>query len=330
MALEPGISETVATTLRLRSKVIKDNIKNNDPVLLSMEKYDGMRTESGGRSIVEEMFFDQNQTVKWYDGGEEFSTAFNPTITAAEYDWKQLGGALFIHGRDLRINSGQEGVIKLLASRMKALESTLENQLHTGVLSDGTGNGGKQITGLSTLVSKTPNTGIIGGINAATSTFWRNFKIQPTVDIAGGTVTSAANIREYYSRMIVGLTRGVDKPKVALAGNTHYISLNAAMQTFQMITDADLAKAGFNNIVYMGVPVVLGGGVSMTGAALVPADLTYFLNTSYLKLVEHKDAQLSPLEETPSINQDAIVQLMIWMGAMTLSNRRLQGVLFDT
>lgn len=332
MAVEPGLSEIVTTTARLRSRKLKDNIKNNNAVLVAMDKYGGLVEEGGGRTIIEELFFDQNQTAAWYFGGDPFSTAFNPTMTAAEYDWKQLGGAVFITGRDQRMNSGPEAEIKLVASRFTALEITLENQLNTGVLSNGTGFGGKQLTGLSSLVSKTPTSGIVGGIDrgAPANAFWRNYKLQPAVDIAGAAVTGPANIKGYFTRTIINLTRGVDKPTLILSGAGHYESLMTAMQAQQWITDPTLAKAGFENIVYQGIPVVLGGGVSFDGSTLVQSDLSYFLNTKYLKLVAHRDANFDMLEDVQSINQDAMVTLCVWMGALTLSNAKLQGVLFDS
>lgn len=329
---EPGLTEIITTTGRRRSKVLKDNIKNNNAILLSMEKHGGMRTEPGGRTIVEEILYDENDTAKWYDGGEEFSTATNPVMTAAEYEWKQLGGSVYIHGRDRRINSGPDGFIKLLASRFTALETTLENELNEGLLSDGSANGGKQIVGLETLVAEAPTSGTVGGINRATSTnaFWRNYKLQPAVDISGGSAVSPANIKQMYTKVIINTTRGVDKPTVILAGNSHFEYLMTAMQAQQQLTDPTMAKAGFNNIVYQGIPVVLGGGVSMGGQTLLATDKSYFLNTKYLKLVEHKDARFDPLDEVQSINQDAMVQLVVWMGAMTLSVAKLQGVLFDS
>lgn len=296
-----------------------------------MKKYDAMKVESGGRTLVEEIYFDENDTVKWYDSNEQFSTAYNPTMTAAEFEWKQLGGSVGIHGRDRRINSGPEGVIKLLSSRFKALEITLENEMNEGILSDGSANGGKQIGGLASLISKTPTTGTVGGINRATSTnaFWRNYKYQPSAD-GFGAATSAANIKQLYTKALINLTRGNDKPKMVLAGNTHYEMLMTALQAQQQFVDESYAKAGFTNVVYQGVPVVLGGGVSFSGQSLVQADLSYFINTKYLHLVEHKDARFDPLEEVQSINQDAIVQLVVWMGNMTISNCKLQGVVFDS
>jgi len=40
--------------------------------------------------------------------------------------------------------------------------------------SDGTGNSSKDLGGLQFLISTTPTTGTVGGINRATFSFWRN------------------------------------------------------------------------------------------------------------------------------------------------------------
>ena len=45
--------------------------------------------------------------------------------------------------------------------------------MDAGIYSDGTANGGKQITGLATAVPIVNTTGIYGGIDRATATIWR-------------------------------------------------------------------------------------------------------------------------------------------------------------
>jgi hypothetical protein len=328
---EPGLSEIVTTTGRLRSKVLKDNVKDSDPILVAMKKYGGMRYVDGGRTIVEEMSYAQNPSVKWYEGGEEFNMSSTPVLTAAEYNWKQLGGQFVITGKEKRQNSGKEAYIPLVASKMKVLEDTMQNQLHAGLLSDGSGSGGKQIAGAALLISKTPASTTVGGINrgSADGDFFQNFAFDTSSDWALGAITSS-NVKLGYDKCINGTTRGSDKPTVAVAGQDHFEALMAAMQSIQRLEDPDLAEAGFENIVYRGVPVVFGGGISFSGLTLVQSDLTYFFNTKYYKLVTHKQADFEFLEDIQSINQDLIARLMIWMGAVTLSNGKAQAVIFDS
>jgi hypothetical protein len=55
----------------------------------------------------------------------------------------------------------------------------------------------------------------------------------------------------------------------------------------------------------------------------------YFLNTDYLQIVTHTDANWSVEDEKVSVNQDAVVIPVLWMGNLVCSNRSLQGILID-
>jgi len=328
---EPGLSELITTTGRLRSKKLKDNVSDSHPILLAMDKYGGMQDATGGRTIVEEMSYGQNGTVQWYDGGTEFNMSSAPVLTSAEFNWKSLGGSFIITGKEKRMNSGPEQYIPLVSSRMKVLEDTMMNQLHSGLLGDGTSSSGQSVGGAALLVAKIPSTGVVGGIDRSTAagTFYRNHKFATATDWTDGAI-NAGNVRRGYDKCINATTRGSDKPTVAVAGNDHWEYLMAALAAQQRLEDPAMAKAGFENIVYRGVPVVFGGGISFSGLSLVQNDLTYFFNTKYFKLVVHNAANFEMLEEVQSINQDLIARLMIWMGNCTLSNAKAQSVLFDS
>lgn len=328
---EPGLSELITTTERNRTGKLKDNVTNNNAATYCAKRYGGIEEVDGGRVLIEEMEYAENSTFQRYQGAQQLNVGFNTTLTAAQFEPKQFAAAVVINGRELRQNSGKEGIIKLLASRMKVAEKTLANNYNGDFLSDGAADSGLQIGGLKLLIAKVP-TNTVGGINRSLSSgaFFRNYKLQPSVDIVGGTTTGPANIKQYYTKVLVNITRGTDKPHVILAGNTHYESMMTAMQAIQYNTDPKLAEAGFDNIKYRGIPVVLGGGKSFGGEALVPDDLSYFVNFDYLKLKIYRGANMEPLPEVQSINQDAKVQLIVWMGNATMSNGGLQAVLFDS
>ena len=55
----------------------------------------------------------------------------------------------------------------------------------------------------------------------------------------------------------------------------------------------------------------------------------YFLNTDYIEMVVHSQANWSQIDEKTSVNQDAVVIPIIWQGNLVLSNRRLQGIMID-
>ena len=67
--------------------------------------------------------------------------------------------------------------------------------------------------------------------------------------------------------------------------------------------------------------------VFFDAASLISASHMYFLNTDYLELVVHRDANMEMMDDLRSINQDAVVIPILWMGNLTVSNRSLQGVI---
>ncbi len=334
---EPGLSEYVTALQRRRQGVARDNITNNNPLLKSMQEYDAIEEESGGRSILEEQFFAENSTYTRYFGAQQISTAVNPVMTSPEFDWKQIAIAVVINGREERMSAGKEGVIKLATARVKAAEYTFDNNFQTDLISDGTADSGLQIGGLKLIVAKTP-TNTVGGIdrNTTAGAYYKNFTFATTTDSTapapGGAATTATLIRPYYDYCINSLTRNMDRPKLIYAGQTHYQMLQTALQAMQRVVSesAMTVKAGYQTLIYEGIPVFNGGGVNFGGQTQVQTDLSYFLNTRFLKIRVHKDANFEPLPEVHSINQDAKVKLSIWMGNMTCSAAKLQGVMYDS
>lgn len=336
MATEPGLTEIITTTLRNRRGVLVDNITNNNPVLRELKASGNIEEEDGGRTLVEEHFFDENNTVMHYSGAQPLNLSQNKTMTAFEQDWKQFAGAVVIHGLEKRQNSGMLGKIKLLKNRLRGLEFSMENFYNADLISDGTGDGGTQIQGIKYWFSTTPTSGTVGGINRAGSdaAYARNFKFDTANDSSGGApggvATTAALIRIYYDYMLRELTRGDDTAKVILAGSSHYGFLQTALQPIQIAERSDSIDGGYRKMRYQGVRVVNCGGVNFGGQTQIQTDRSYFINTNFFKVRVHKDANMDTLPMTQSINQDAEAQIVIFMGNATCPAPRLSGVMFDS
>lgn len=328
---EPGATEIVTTTLRLRQGVARDSIGNNNAALIKIKEYDGFKSYSGGRTIFEEIMYDDNASFQWFEGGQVLSTAYNTTLTAAEYNHKQAAIAIVMTEFERLINAGPEGKIKFATARAEVAEITMKNKLEASVYSDGTASGGKELGGLALLVAKTPTSGTVGGIDRSVSAnaFWRNYTLG--VVSTYGAAASSATIKPIYTRALINLTRGADYPTVGLLGDSYYEYLGLAFDTIERATtNKELEKQGVQHMVYKGVPMCLGGGVIFGGETLIGATDSYLLNTKYLKFRYHQDAYMEPMEERQSINQLASVKFLGFMGNMTASNCRLQGRVFDS
>lgn len=243
-------------------------------------------------------------------------------MTAAEFDWKQTAVAVTWNGLETEVqNKGKNAIINLLNGRIKNAERTMANRMSFDMYSNGAADGGQQIGGLQLLVSDTPNTGVVGGIDRAQWAFWRNAVYSAVNN--GGAAATAANITGYMNALWLVTKRQVDTVDLILADNNYYQLYWNALQQIQRITRVDQGQAGFKALDFMGADVVADGGV---GAAC-PANHMYFLDTAYIKYRPDTDRNMKPLDTVNSINQDASVKLIVWAGNLTLSNASLQGVL---
>lgn len=318
----PGLSELVTTTLRKRSGKLADNVTKNNALLYKLKSDGNSRPADGGRSIVEELMYAENQTFRWYSGYEVVDIRPSDVMSAAEYSWKQAVIAVTISGLEELQNSGKSAIIKLMANRVLNAERTFMNNMSTAIYSDGTGDGGKQLGGLQLIV---PDTGLgtVGGIDASTWAFWQS----QVFDFSDNSLTaSATTIQTAMNRLYLAMCRNGEHPNLIVADNTYYRFYMESLQPNQRHTNAKMADAGFQNLEYMGKPVVLDGGDG--GSA--PGSHMYMLDTNYLFFRPHTDRNMVPIGgDRMSVNQDATVKLTGFAGNMTCSNRNRQGVIVD-
>jgi hypothetical protein len=242
-------------------------------------------------------------------------------ISAAQFSITQYADAVTMSGLEMLQNSSKEAIIDLLDGRMQVSEARLLNKISGDLYLDGTGNGGKNITGLGAAIPDVATSGVYGGIDRANWTFWR-----PTV--TSGTTVTAANILGLMTSTAIQLVRGTDKADLIIADNNFYSLYVQSLQAIQRITSEESGAAGFASLKFYGggtsADVVLGGGVG--GQAT--SNHMFFLNTDYIFFRPHKDRNFVPIGgERQAINQDAVVKLLGWAGNLTCSNQQLQGLL---
>lgn len=323
-----AISDVIATTIQSRSGELADNVANNNALIRRLKQKGNVRPVSGGNVILEEIMYNDTSTnnTNSYSGYELLNIAPNSPISAAQYSFTQYASAVTMSGLEMLQNSGKEQIIDLMEGRLKIAEAQLLNRIGSDIYGDGTGNGGKNITGLAAAVPDAPTSGVYGGIDRATWSFWRSQKYSGVTD--GGAAVSAANIIQYMTALGIRLVRGTDKTDLIVADNTYYQLYVNALQAIQRITSETDAASGFASLKFYGggmaADVVLDGGI---GAAATSAHM-WFLNTNYIFFRPHKDRNFVPIGgERQAVNQDAIVKLIGWAGNMTTSGSQFQGVL---
>lgn len=312
----PNVSDMVATTIESRTGEIADNVTKNNALLAKLKKRGNIRTFSGGTKIFEELSFAENGNAGYYSGYDILPVAAQDVLTAAEYAIKQAAVPVVISGLEMLQNAGKERVIDLMDGRMGVAESSIANLLAGGIYSDGTGSGGKEVTGLNAAVPVNPATGTYGGINRLTWSFWRS-KINDTSGLTAATIQGALNT------LWAQLVRGMDRPDLLVSDNTIWSLYLASLQAQQRFVEVETASLGFPAIKYMDADYVLDGGIG----GFCPTGTLFMLNTKYIFWRPHRDRNMVPLSPNKryAINQDAEVQIIGWAGNLTTSGSQFQG-----
>lgn len=239
-------------------------------------------------------------------------------LSAAEYQWRQIAINVVASGRELRINSGESQIINLAKARLKNAIRTFSNSFSSDLYSAGSLT--NQINGLQAIVADT-NTNTVGGIDANTWSFWQN----TVFDLSDNSVTISATTIELSAMLPLWLSldRGPDdQPDLIVMDNVYYTYFEGSQVSFKRYASSQSADAGLVTLKYKGADVLYD-----TSATGIPASHAYFLNTNYLELVAHKDADMEEMDEMRPVNQDGAVIPILWMGNLTCSNRKLQGVI---
>jgi hypothetical protein len=317
----PNISDILATTIESRTRQIADNVTDNNVLLKKLSMKGKIKPFSGGNKILQELSFAENSNAGWYSGYDLLPVGASDVISAAEFDIKQAAVPVVISGLELLQNSGREQMIDLLDARLDVAESTLTNLICEGLYSDGTGNGGKEITGLDAAVPVDPTTGTYGGIDRATWTFWRSI-------VSSGTDLTAANVQQAMNGVWAQLVRGKDMPDLVVMDNSAWEIYVASLQAQQRFHQAEVGDLGFPTLKYQGADVCLDGGIGGNATS----GTTYFLNCNYLHYRPHSKRNMVPLSPNRryATNQDAEVQILAWAGNLTGSGMQFQGRLIDS
>ena len=320
-----GLGQLATTTGRNISRKLKDAIKDAHPLYKAMDENGGIRREDGGYEIVEEAITAQNATTDWVAEDGIVSLADGKIVDAAHFGWQYLmGSVVWTRAERLKNSGGSDTkLIDAVAAKYDALETTQKNKLHEGMLSAGTGSGGLQLLGLAALVPTVVDSGTVGGIDrsSANATWFRNQAFNTAASWSDGAV-DAGNVLRFLDEMLdLTIRDSAIQAQLGFLGKTHWQYASQAIGAKQMIVNnAETGKAGFEKLIYRGVPLYFGNGINYSGYTAATVNRSYILNVKRggVNLVFHKDAEFDLLEPVNSADQAAVSRLMFTMLAMTI------------
>lgn len=313
----------LSTTLANYQKTLADNIFRANPLffyligqypMVAGEQVDSrgkLNILDGGESIVVPLLYEKNTTAKSYSKYGTIDVTPQEGITAARFVWKQTAATIAISGLEERQNAGSETrIINLMDAKTKQAEMSIKEELNRQAFGSGT-DSTSDLTGLQTIVSTTATTGGIA-TGASTNTWW-----QGKVNTSGGSFATGGidAMRTKFN----DVTRGSDHCDFIITDQTTFERYERVLQPQERFNDTKLADAGFQNLKFKDAPVCFD--------LYCTAGSMYFLNSNYLNLNIHRDANFSTTDFVKPDNQDAKVAQILFMGELTVSNRTRQGLI---
>jgi hypothetical protein len=326
--------QILSMALEDRSSSYEDLVSNNNAMLAVLRRKGLWHTYSGPR--IRQTLQIAKNVAQWYSGYDQLLNPALDLFNDAYFDPKMVVVPVILSMQEILNNEGQAQLMDVLDSYMAAAERALEDTMDAGIYSDGTANGGKQITGLATAIPIVTNTGIYGGIDRSTATIWRTstFDANAFPVTALGTQVSATTIRPMLNYIMTNRSRGKDYADLLIMSPEHYAAYDAATVAIQRQTnETSLGKLGFSAIEYIGggkrAEIVLDGGIGSN----MPSNTTFGINTDSFRLRYHPNRNFDKLfdgEGMMPIDKDAIAQFIGWMGELTVTNPLYNWRFYDS
>jgi hypothetical protein len=144
-------------------------------------------TEAGNTYFNEKVRIGNDSNYQNYYGDDQVSYNRKDTVRLAKFPWANFhdgfgvnedelaaNGITLTDDKDATLEKGEKStLVNIMKENFETLKLGVQENFALEVLLDGTSNT-KAIPGLDFLVSTTPSVGVVGGIDAATSTYWRN------------------------------------------------------------------------------------------------------------------------------------------------------------
>lgn len=310
----PSYNALLSTTLANYRSQFADNVSRSFLLMYWLTENGRKRTEDGGESIIVQLMYGKNSTVRSYDGYEVLDTTPQEGMTSAKFPWKQVAGSVSISRKEKRQNSGRQRIINLLDGKVKQTEITMRDSINGMLFGDGTGNDSKDLFGLQLLVEDGSAWGTVAGIDRsdAANAWWRNQFIGTVGSFATNGIDKMRTLYNYSSR-------GNEHPDFGITDQLTLEYYEKALQPLERFTDQKTADAGFENLKFKGM--VLGYDEQC------PVGSMYMLNSDYLEYVVDKESDLINTPFVRPENQDAEVSQILLMANLVVSNSARQGVM---
>ena len=325
----------------LKNKPI-DQVAIETPLLAKLRKK--QKSFGAGQNVVENIRTNHGSNFQWVKGSAVVTYNHRNTVNQATYAWSGWHDGLSLAEDELAANGiivTDTGGKKYNKAEVARLVNLLEEQLESlfegariefarQLYLDGT-QSADAIAGLDTLVVTNPATGVVGGIDRAAATYWRN-------NTAGAPI-AAGSILSTMEQHWRACTRNGGRPDLIVAGGAFIDAFAAETKTSNrvIVQNGDQARleGGYSELSFKGTPIIYDPvlddlDTTHPPAAGAPAwsNRCYMLNTKHIRLRPMEGCDFVRRNPPRVYNQYVQYWAIQWKGALTMNRANAQSVLW--
>ena len=325
-----------SSTLKDARGEVYDCTFGSSPFWNYLHKQGRKKTFSGGVQFQLTLEYAQNNTVNSIYGYDPVDLTPQEHLTTAIDDPIEVAGSVSISKREELLNSGEAQLVNLLQSKIRNLGKSYSEKMSQMVLAASgatvvdAGNGGKDLNPL--LLLNNPSAQTVHGIPSSTHSWWAN-----TTWGDASSVTTASGLRdklrhqynlagahnEGFPDMVLTSQQGFEAYVRSLESQLRYSSTERADQGFRYVECEGMTMMWDRRC-----PRVDGGVIENFDSAGLDEEIYFLLNSDYLFLMVHEQADLVTMPFQQSDNQMARSSIVYLMCQLMCSNRRTQTAVY--
>lgn len=297
--------------------------------------------------IVEQLRFTYQSNFQWFNGSQVVTYNRRQSINQANYAWRSAHDG-FSLDEDRLIQNGisvdDKGpggnssdaerlqLTNLLKEQVEILRLGFQAQFSQAQHLDGT-QSSDAITGVDALISLTPTTGTVGGIDrsSSTSVYWRNY-----AQTGLTTTTTTGNILDYMETAWRACVRNGGAPDYIEAGSSFVDGFrNFMFKSFGRLdyegVSERVIEGGTKMLTFHGVNIMWNPEFSDLDTAYAPATAwekrCYMINGRHLKLRPIEGQDMVTRKPPRAYDKYEFYWGLTWRGAMTMNRSNAHAVL---
>lgn len=300
--------------------------------------------------IVEQLRYRYQSNFQWFNGASVVTYNRRQTLEQANYAWRSAHDGFALDEDRLaqngiivtddpsaaRTSSQAERIqlTNLLDEQSEVLRLGFEEKMSQEMHRDGS-HSSDAITGLDALVSLTPSSGTVGGIDPSTNVYWRNY-----AKTSLSTTTTTGDVLDYMEVAWRTCSRNGGKPNLILMGSSFYDGFrNFVLKTFGGAGGLSYTNGVIGRRIDSGTEMMTFHGVdcmwspefedmqSLTGAGTSWEKRCYMLNTNHIKLRPLDGHDMITRKPPRAYDKYEYYFALTWRGALTTNRRNAHAVL---